>query len=124
MLLSVFLLVGCSKEGVESGVYNKGDDIIQMIHSSFVKKTELTENEIESINIFLEDNNFDPSNDNFENENDNFVYHIAWLELLNSHYLLSLRNGDLEKAKSKEQEYKDVLTYLQENYNIEIKETD
>lgn len=116
-----FILIACSNN-VSKELESNGQEIVDIIISSHDNLELPSDEENEIITWFF---NINPppllsDNEEIDNDNEEFIHLLHYLKTTSNVYIVSVKNLDEEKAMEYENKYSDILTKLNEKFNIEI----
>lgn len=114
----LLLLVGCS--GINSDIHSKGGDIVNLINNSHESLLPLTNEESDKLTSFFVEYPPPPLDDTEHTDEESFIFKIEYLRLTNVIYLNSISRGDTDKANENLSKYNEILTELQDEFNINI----
>src|SRR5690606_4390670 len=119
LLLSslLFLLVACN--GIDKDLHTKGEEVVKIIHNSHETLHSISDEDSAKVFTFFTEYPFSYLEDNTTKEQE-FIFNIEYLETVNNIYIMSISNKDQEKAEENLSKYKEILSELENEFNITV----
>ena len=115
--LLLILLTACN--GIDKNLQTKGEEVVKIIHNSHETLQTISDEDSDKVFSFFTEYPFSYLEDNPTKEQE-FIFNIEYLETVNNIYIMSISNKDQEKAEENLSKYKEILSELENEFNITV----
>lgn len=115
--LLLILLTACN--GIDKNLQTKGEEVVKIIHNSHETLQTISDEDSDKVFSFFAEYPFSYLEDNPTKEQE-FIFNIEYLKTVNNIYIMSISNKDQEKADENLSKYKEILSELENEFNITV----